>query len=90
MKTCLVCGHPSGRCKFCSRCRYEKNNASAIISQNAKKLVILFRSKWLNPSWFEKFLIYTENITKYWKILMKFKTADELRNLIVVNNYSDK
>ena len=84
-----MCGSPSGRCKFCSTCKIEKDRASAIISQNAKKLTKLLRTKRLTPSWFEKFLLYVENITKYGKILMKYKTADELRKLIVVNNYKD-
>lgn len=84
-----MCGSPSGRCKFCHSCKIEKDRASAIVSQNAKKLTKLLRTRRLTPSWFEKFLLYVEKITDYWKILMKYKTADELRKLIVVNNYKN-
>lgn len=86
MKNCLICGTPSWRCKFCRECELEKHKASAVVSQNAKKLKDLLRGKRMTTKWFEKFLVYTENIRKSGKVLMKFKTADELRGIIVVNN----
>ena len=89
MKHCLMCGSPSGRCKFCSTCKIEKDRASAIVSQNAKKLKLLLKTRRITPSGFEKFLLYVEHITRYGKVLMKYKTAEELRKLIVVNNYKN-
>jgi len=86
MKHCLVCGSPSWRCKFCKKCDDERHKASAVVSQNAKKLKDLLKSKWVTTKWFEKFLVYTENIRKSGKVLMKFKAAEELRQIIVVNN----
>lgn len=90
MKTCLACGSPSGNCKFCSKCAAERHKASALVSQNSKKLKWLLRTKRITTTWFEKFLLYTENIRNNWRVLMKYKTIDELRNLIVVNHYGCK
>ena len=86
MRHCLFCWSPSGRCKFCRECEARKHRSSAIVSQNSRKLIELLRAKRINASWFEKFLKYTEQIKKHGKILMEFKTADDLKSIIVIHN----
>lgn len=70
---CLKCGKESKR-EFCRECKEIKHNASAILSQNRSKLIRLLHSERLSPEWFEKFILYTNNILKYWKIYMEYKS----------------
>ena len=58
---CLKCGKESKR-EFCRECKEIKQNSSAMVSQNKKKLVRLLNSKRLTPQWFDKFILYSENI----------------------------
>lgn len=69
---CLKCGKESKR-EFCRECKEKKHNASAILSQNRSKLIRLLYWDWLSPEWFEKFILYTNNILKYGRIYMEYK-----------------
>lgn len=75
---CLKCGKESKR-EFCRDCKDTKQNASAMVSQNKKKLVRLLNSKRLTQQWFEKFILYSENIKKYGKIYMEYQCVKEYR-----------
>ena len=70
---CLKCGKESKR-EFCRECKEKKHNASAILSQNRSKLIRLLHWDWLTPEWFEKFILYTNNILTYWKVYMEYKS----------------
>lgn len=80
---CLKCGKES-KWEFCRQCKEKKHNASAMVSQNKKKLVKLLLGKWLNAQWFEKFLLYTENIKKYGQIYMEYEWIKEYRTLKLI------
>ena len=69
---CLKCWKDSKR-EFCRECKTIKHNTCAMLSQNKKKLVKLLDWDWLSPEWFDKFLMYTNNIIKYGKIYMEYK-----------------
>lgn len=71
---CLKCGKESKR-EFCRECKEKKHNASAILSQNRSKLIRLLHWDWLSPEWFEKFILYTNNILAYWRIYMEYKSV---------------
>ena len=75
---CLKCGNESKR-EFYRECKEIKQNSSAMVSQNKKKLVRLLNSKRLTPQWFEKFILYSENIKKYGKIYMEYQCVKEYR-----------
>lgn len=76
---CLKCGKESKR-EFCRECKNKKHNASAILSQNRNKLIKLLNSERLSPEWFDKFILYTNNILKYWKIYMEYKDVKRDKN----------
>ena len=86
MRQCLLCWSPSWRCKFCRECEIRKHRASAVVSQNTRKLVALLNTKRITTAGFEKFLKYSEQIKKNGKVLMEFKTAEDLKNIIVIHN----
>lgn len=71
---CLKCGKESKR-EFCRECKEKKHNAVAIMSQNRKKLLSLLHKDRLSPEWFEKFVLYANNIIYYWKIYMEYKNV---------------
>jgi len=71
---CLKCGKES-KWEFCRECKEKKHNASAILSQNRSKLIKLLHWDWLSPEWFEKFILYTNNILAYWRIYMEYKSV---------------
>lgn len=71
---CLKCGKES-KWEFCRQCKEKKHNASAILSQNRSKLIKLLHWDWLSPEWFEKFILYTNNILAYWRIYMEYKSV---------------
>lgn len=71
---CLKCGKES-KWEFCGECKEKKRNASAILSQNRSKLIKLLHWDWLSPEWFEKFILYTNNILAYWRIYMEYKSV---------------
>lgn len=75
---CLKCGKESKR-EFCRECKEIKQNSSAMVSQNKKKLVRLLNSKRLTPQWFDKFILYSENIKKYGKVYMEYQCVKEYR-----------
>lgn len=82
---CLRCGKES-KYEFCRECKEIKHKASALISQNRTKLIKLLLSKRLTPEWFEKFILYTNNILKYGKIYMEFKQEKEYKTLNYISN----
>ena len=62
---CLLCGEDSKRNNFCRECKIKKQNATAMVSQNKKKLRELLQEREITPERFEKFIIYSNNIVKY-------------------------
>ena len=81
MQKCIMCGSESYWHKFCYKCNETRSNACSIIKQNTVRLEKLFKTKWYNLSWFEKFDLYIKNIQKQKDILEKFIEADLLRKL---------
>lgn len=68
---CMRCGKES-KWELCRECKEIKHRAGAIISQNKKKLKNLIEWNILEPEKFSKFILYTDNIIKEWKIYMEF------------------
>ena len=73
---CIKCWEESWRSKFCRVCRETKQNAVSIVSQNRWKLIKLLNWDYLTPLWFNKFILYTTNILRYWLIVMEYKEVD--------------
>lgn len=73
---CIKCSKYSWKSKFCRECRNIKQNAVSIVSQNKSKLIKLLNWDYLTPEWFNKFILYTNNIISYWKIVMEYKEVD--------------
>ena len=84
---CMKCWAESGRSKFCRKCREIKQNAVSIVSQNKWKLIKLLRWDYLTPEWFSKFILYTNNIIRYWKIVMEYKQVDTIRKFVNIINF---
>lgn len=82
---CLKCGKEQ-KWEFCSECKEIKHNSGAMVSQNKKKLLKLLNGKRLTPQWFEKYLLYSENIKKYGKIYMEYQCVKEYRTLKLICN----
>lgn len=80
---CLKCGKEQ-KYEFCRECKEIKHNACAMVSQNKTKLIKLFRKDRLTPQWFEKYLLYTDNIKKYWAIYMKYKEIKEYKTFRII------
>lgn len=70
---CLRCGKES-KYEFCRECKECKHKAGAIVSQNKSKLKELLDQNILQPELFGKFILYTNNIIKHWKIYMEYKS----------------
>ena len=73
---CIKCGAYSGKSKFCRTCREVKQNAVSIVSQNKSKLLKLLKWDYLTPEWFNKFILYTNNILTYGRVVMEYKQVD--------------
>lgn len=84
---CIKCGKESWRSKFCRNCRDIKQNAVSIVSQNRWKLIRLLKWDYLTPEWFTKFILYTNNIIKYGKIVMEYKKEDTIRKFVNIINF---
>jgi len=84
---CIKCGKESWRSKFCRDCRDIKQNAVSIVSQNRWKLIRLLHKDYLTPEWFTKFILYTNNIIKYGKIVMEYKKEDTIRKFVNIINF---
>jgi hypothetical protein len=84
---CIKCWKDSWRSKFCRSCRDIKQNAVSIVSQNKSKLVRLLQWDYLTPEWFSKFILYTDNIKNYWKVVMEFKQLDTIRTFTKIFEY---
>ena len=81
---CLKCGKESKR-EFCRECKEKKHKASALLSQNKKKLMRLLRGDWLSTEWFNKFILYTDNIRNYGKVYMEYKAIKETYETYIAN-----
>lgn len=70
---CLRCWK---ECKneLCRKCEQDKHRASALISQNKKKLKELLNHNILEPELFSKFMLYTDNIITQWRIYMEYRS----------------
>ena len=73
---CILCGADSKRDRFCRKCKEKKANATAIVSQNKKKLKGLLKEDRYTPERLEKFILYSNNIVNYGKIIMEYKEKD--------------
>jgi hypothetical protein len=74
---CINCGSYSWNSRLCRNCREIKQNATAILCQNKYKLQVLLQQKdFVSPKNFERFLKYTDNIRRYWRVLMEYKRID--------------
>lgn len=73
---CIKCWKESGKSKFCISCREVKQNAVSIVSQNKSKLIKLLNWDYLTPEWFSKFILYTNNIISYGRVVMEYKEVD--------------
>jgi hypothetical protein len=73
---CLRCGKES-KYEFCRECKKCKHNAGAIVSQNKSKLKDLLNENILQPELFARFILYTDNIIKHWKIYMEYKSKKQ-------------
>ena len=51
----------------------------AMVSQNKKKLRKILSQRTITAEWFEKFILYTNNIIKYWKVLMDYKEKESMK-----------
>ena len=76
---CIKCWKESGKSKFCRSCREIKQNAVSIVSQNKSKLIKLLNWDYLTPEWFNKFILYTNNILTYGRVVMEYKEVDTRR-----------
>jgi hypothetical protein len=76
---CIKCWKESGKSKFCRSCREVKQNAVSIVSQNKSKLIKLLNWDYLTPEWFNKFILYTNNILTYGRVVMEYKEVDTRR-----------
>ena len=77
-KKCLACGQACKN-KLCRDCENKKHNTSAIISQNCIKLKKLLNTPRFNIDGFDRFLLYTDNIVKNMKVLLRFKDLEKWR-----------
>ena len=73
---CILCGEYSKRDRFCRKCKEKKRNATAIVSQNKKKMRKILKEERITPERLEKFILYSNNIVKYGKIIMEYKEKD--------------
>lgn len=73
---CLKCWDES-KYQFCRKCKEDKHKAGAIISQNKTKLKDLLNYNILEPEIFSRFILYTDNIIKRWKIYMEYKSRKQ-------------
>jgi len=81
IKECVSCGQVC-KSKLCRDCENKKHNASAIISQNCIKLKKLLNTPRFNMDWFDRFLLYTDNIIKNMKVLLRYKDLEKWRLLV--------
>lgn len=64
---------------LCEKCNDIRRNNLAMMTQNKIKLRTLIKEKKLTPEWLDKFILYANNIVKYWKIVMEYKEEDSIR-----------
>jgi len=72
---CLLCGSDAKN-NYCRKCKEKKANAVAIISQNKSKLRKLLTEDKITLDRLTKFILYTNNIIKYGKVVMQYKEKD--------------
>lgn len=69
---CIRCWKES-KWELCLDCKDQIHNACSMMCQNKNKLIKLLKWDWLTPEWFDRFILYSNNILKYWKIYMEYK-----------------
>lgn len=78
-----ICTHCGIKIRFwislCNKCKDEKLHSTAILHQNKAKLKILLKEPRFSVERFDKFILYTNNIIRYWKILVKYKEEETIR-----------
>ncbi len=77
MHTNGICTHCGKKIRFwislCNECENKKRYNAAMVSQNKKKLKNLLEQNCLNIERLNKFIIYSNNIVKYSKVVMEYK-----------------
>lgn len=84
---CLFCGRESWRSKFCRWCRNIKEKALSIVSQNKKKMRMLLMLNSFTPDWLNKFILYSDNITSYGRIVMRYRVVDTKTTFEKIMNF---
>lgn len=74
---CIKCWEYSWSCDFCRICKEILGNATALVSQNKKKIMKLVLMNKYTREWFDKFILYTENVIKYWSIILEYRSNKE-------------
>lgn len=74
---CIKCWEYSWGCDFCRTCKEILGNATALVSQNKKKIMKLVLMNKYTKDRFDKFILYTENIIKYWSIVLEYRNNKE-------------
>ena len=78
--TCKQCGT---KIRFwislCKICNNKKRHSTAIISHNKTKLKKLLDDSNFTVEWFDKFILYTNNIIENWKVMIEFIEKDNKR-----------
>lgn len=74
---CLKCKNESWNSVFCRNCREKLWNATANVSQNKKKLLKLLLINKYTKEWFDKFILYAENIIKFWSVILEYRNDKE-------------
>lgn len=78
---CVLCWDESDGKKLCKVCEYKIHEASAIVSQNSKKIREMLNGKRLDSSNFEKFIIYAHNIIESWREVLLYKKEAILKQI---------
>ena len=77
MQTNGVCTHCGKKIRFwislCKECKNKKWYSAAIVSQNKKKLKKLLEERSITIERIDKFILYTDNIIKFSKVLIEYK-----------------
>ena len=91
MQTNGICHYCGKKIRFwislCKECKEIKSNSTAIISQNKKKLKKLLNQRAITSERFERFILYTNNIVKYWKILMEYKEKETIKSFDKIKKF---
>lgn len=85
--SCILCWEDSNWRKLCKVCEYKIHTASALVSQNSKKLRDMLSDwKWLDAWNFERFIIYAHNIIENGRELLLYKKEVILKKIDDIEN----